>query len=67
MRFKPFNIRTATYDFLVTVGQCFRNCVPRVFFKILNIHTNFEPRLSKCCHDLMVDNVEDRVMLPEEV
>ena len=31
--------------------------VRRGFFKILNIYTSFQPKLSKCCHEVMVNNV----------
>ena len=34
---------------------------------ILNIYTSFQPKLNKCCHEVMVDNVGDRVMLAKKV
>ena len=33
----------------------------------LNIYTSFQLKLNKCCHEVMVDNVGDRVMLLEKV
>ena len=39
----------------------------RRFSKIFNIYASFQQKLSKCCHEVMVDNVGDRVVLPEKV
>ena len=33
----------------------------------LNIYTSFQPKLSECCHEVMVNNVRDCVMLMEKV
>ena len=57
--------------------QCFPTCVPRHtsvpwkictcaadFFEIHDIYTSFQPKLSKCYHEVIIDNVGDRVMLP---
>ena len=41
--------------------------VRRKFFKIVDIYTSFQPKLSKCCHKVMVDNVGDRVIFLEKV
>ena len=41
--------------------------VCRRFFKVLDIYTSFQPKLSKCCHEVIVDNVGDRVTLPQKV
>ena len=52
----------------------FPNCVPwkicrcaAGFFEILFFYTSFQRKLSKCCHEVMVDNVGDHVMLPKKV
>ena len=37
------------------------------FFKVLDIYTSFQPKLSKCCHEVMIDNVGDCAMLLEKM
>ena len=37
------------------------------FFKILIIYTSFQPELSKCCHEVMIGNIGDRVMLHKKL
>ena len=38
------------------------NCVPQ-----LDVHTrHFQLKLSKCCHEVLIDKVGDRVVLPEK-
>ena len=32
-----------------------------------NIYTSFQLTVSKCCDEILVDNVGDRVMIPEKV
>ena len=39
----------------------------RGFFKILHIYTSFQPELNKCCREVTVGNIGDRVTLPEKV
>ena len=41
--------------------------MPRVFFKVINVYTSFHPKLSKCCHEITVDNVGDRLLLSKKV
>ena len=36
------------------------------FFKIPNIYTSFQLKLTTYCHKLTVDTVRDRVMLPKK-
>ena len=36
-------------------------------FRELNIYTSFQPKLSKCYREVMIDNVGDRVMLPKKI
>ena len=36
------------------------------FLKILIVYTSFQPKLSQCRHEVMVDNVGDCVMLPKK-
>ena len=34
---------------------------------MLNVYTSFQPKLSKCCHEIRIDNVGDRVIVPEKM